>query len=94
MECCGTESPYVFLREKCSLTVRLRLGRFRSEASVGPAKPPTGPRKARPDDRLRAVPTNAFREALMKVARGQRFAMAPFGIGVVVGPVLGPVLGG
>jgi hypothetical protein len=34
-------------------------------ASVGRAKAPTGPRKARPDDKLRAVPTKALREAPM-----------------------------
>jgi hypothetical protein len=34
-------------------------------ASVGRAKAPTGPRKARLDDKLRAVLTEAFRDALM-----------------------------
>jgi hypothetical protein len=34
-------------------------------ASVECAKAPTGPRKARPDDKLRAVPTTAFREGPM-----------------------------
>jgi hypothetical protein len=38
-------------------------------ASVGWAKAPTGPRKARPDDKLRAVPTKAFREASMSSYR-------------------------
>jgi REP element-mobilizing transposase RayT len=32
---------------------------------VGWAKAPTGPRKTRPDDKLRAVPTKPLREALM-----------------------------
>jgi len=34
-----------------------------SVSSVGSANAPTGPRKARPDDKLRAAPTKAFREA-------------------------------
>ena len=57
----------------------LRLG------SVGQAKAPTGPRKARPDDKLRAVPTKAFREALLsryrrlKIEGGAFFYMLALG---------------
>ena len=48
-------------------------------SSVGWAKAPTGPRKARPDDKLRAVPTKAFREALMsryRRSKAERFLHA------------------
>jgi hypothetical protein len=38
-------------------------------ASAGWAKAPTGPRKARPDDKLRAVPTRSFAEATSRHAR-------------------------
>jgi hypothetical protein len=43
-------------------------------ASAGWAKASTGPRKARPDDKLRAVPTRSFAEADQQIAAtaGQR----------------------
>jgi hypothetical protein len=45
---------------------------FRWQAQ-GRAKAPTGPRKARPDDKLRAVATKAFREALFREAPMSRY---------------------
>jgi hypothetical protein len=38
---------------------------LQADQRCAPAKAPTGPRKARPDDKLRAVPTKTFQEALM-----------------------------
>jgi hypothetical protein len=41
--------------------------RERAPASVGWAKAPTGPREARPDDKLRAEPTRPIRETMLFV---------------------------
>jgi len=46
-----------------------RCFRRKSLASAAWAKAPTGPRQARPNDKLRAVPGKAFREALMSRCR-------------------------
>jgi hypothetical protein len=47
---------------------RRRAAKTLGLASVGWVKAPTGPRKARPDGKLRAVPTRSFTEVDQKIA--------------------------
>jgi hypothetical protein len=47
-------------------------------ARAGRAKAPTGPRQARPDDKFRAVPTKAVREAPMSRHRRLKIEAGAF----------------